>query len=104
MFCLIADGDSADSLPSALGVGAEPLAADIRRSRDGRGAALLKLAAGLLGVLAGGVAMAVGTVALAYIAASDAGLGLPDSVALAVVCPPASTAADQCAGCFGAGP
>ena len=49
VFCLILDGDPADSFPAALGEGAEPLAADIRRRRDGRGAALLKLAAGLLG-------------------------------------------------------
>jgi tetratricopeptide (TPR) repeat protein len=47
----IVEGDPAECFPSALSAaGAEPLAADLRRSRDGRRLGFLKLVAGLTGV------------------------------------------------------
>ncbi|MEI9851855.1 MAG: TIR domain-containing protein [Sphingomonas sp.] len=47
----IVDGEPADCFPSALSsAGAEPLAADLRRSGDGQRLGFLKLVAGLTGV------------------------------------------------------
>lgn len=47
----IIDGDPAECFPSALTVaGTEPLAADLRRSKDGRRLGFLKLVAGLTGI------------------------------------------------------
>jgi len=46
----ILEGEPADCFPAVLSAGAEPLAADLRRSGDGRRLGFLKLVAGVTGV------------------------------------------------------
>jgi len=49
IFCLIVDGEPAESFPDAL-ADSEPIAADVRPGKDRRHDALLKLVAGMLGI------------------------------------------------------
>jgi len=50
VFCCIVEGDPPGVFPEALAVLGEPLAADFRKTRDGRRDGLTKLVAGLLGL------------------------------------------------------
>lgn len=50
VFCCIVEGDPPGVFPPAIAVLDEPLAADFRKTRDGRRAGLTKLVAGLLGL------------------------------------------------------
>jgi hypothetical protein len=109
VFCLIVDGEpnaTAESgllecFPATLREPAEPIAADARENKDGKGNALLKLIAGIVGVpydelrqrerqrqvrqrikFAAILAGAIAAIVLAYLAVADVGVNLPGGEAI----------------------